>query len=206
MGGIGGFIPKIPLLGVGDANNYVNLSKTGIDLAGTARYKRRIRVPIFGLGKAVAAPVDTYVGNYMGYAFDINDIVYLTQGIPYRWDELTVMDANIIWAINEAYALQNAEVKWQIDWSATPKDDGEAIDAPPHTGTITTGDVNISATAYYLISSAFNSVPAANFEINNLLGIKLLRVALDDGVNPIADPIALELELIMTFNSLGEHA
>lgn len=191
----------------GDATNYVNLSSTGILLNGTAKYKSRERVPVAGLGKAVAAPVNTYVGNYMGLAFAINDTVYYNISLPYRWDELTAINANLLWAINEAYATNSGEVQWQLDWSATPKDMSEALDAPTHFGTLVTGDINIPVTAKTLADTTFStSVPQASLSAHDLLGFKLSRIAIVAGNNPTAAPIAFELELVMTFNKLGEIA
>jgi len=189
----------------GDSTNYAKFKLDGeLNLHGTAKYQRRIRIPIQSTGKAVAAPTTVYVGNFSGYAFGIGDSVYFVQELPKRWDGITDIQLNINWAVNEVYATQSAKVKWQLDWSAVPEDGSEGINNPTHSGTLTTGDVNIGTVLYGERETAFTAIiPATSLSESDVIGLKLTRVALDAGVNPTAIPIGLQVEFIITMDKLG---
>ena len=101
---------------------------------------------------------------------------------------------------NEAYALANGEVNWQADWSLAAYGEVEAINAPTHSGTLTTGDQNIPATAYYLTHDTM-VIPATNVAELDTLGIDISRIALVGGVNPTAKPTIIALHIEYTTKS-----
>ena len=105
--------------------------------------------------------------------------------------------------INEAYATANGETQWEVAWSACPSDASEAVDAPTHTGTIDSGDINIPATAKFLKEETLGTIAAASLATGDELGMTLKRVALDGGSNPTAEPVITCIGVVYTRNRLG---
>lgn len=189
----------------GDISNYVKVGKTGILLKGNARHKRRIRIPTTATGKAVAAPTTVYAGNFVGYQFALNDEIYYTSEIVQRWDGATNIEVLLNWCVNEVYATNNGEVQWQIDWSAVPGDGTENINSPTHSGTLVTGDINIGTVLYGNFKTSLSTdLPAVNLNQQDLLGLRLKRIAIDDGSNPGVNPVILQVEMIITVDKLGQ--
>ena len=155
------------------------------------------------LGKGGTVPEQVIIGNYTGWSFDIGDDSVITTIVPFDWASGTDITIRIAWCINEAYGTQNGEVRWQADWSCCPMDTSEAVDAPTHTGSDDTGDVNIPGTAYYLTYSDIETIPAASIAAGDHMGLTLSRIALNDGTNPTADPVIVCVGIIYTSNKLG---
>jgi len=150
------------------------------------------------LGKGSTAPAQVVLGNYTGWEYDINDDSVISLELPHDLDPTQDVMIDFGWYINEAYATANAEVNFQLDWSLTPHDNTEAVDAPTHSGTVTTGDINIPATAKYLQHTSSFTIAAANITANDHLGITFSRIALVGGVNPTAKPTVVGIEIEYT--------
>lgn len=190
---------------LGNKDNCVKLDSKGLSLKGNAKCRRRVRIPASATGKGAAAPTTVYAGCFVGYRFGINDTVYYTSEIVQRWDGITDIEVLLNWCIDEVYITNNGKVQWQLDWCAVPSDGSESIDAPTHSGTLVSGDLNIGTVLYSNIKTLFTTnIPAAGLGQYDLLGLKLTRIALDDGANPTAKPVALQAEMIVTLDKLGQ--
>ena len=196
--------PDVPNLVPGmDENNTftgVNTFSQKIALSGSGRVNVSRVVSLSGIGKGVSAPTETRTGNTFGWAFTIGDDGYFTFEPDYGRDSTTDVIVKIHWHINEAYATNSGEVKWQIDYtSATEGTD--TIDGA--TASLDTGDVNIHATAKTLMESLI-TIPAANVSVDDVVFCKISRVALTGGNNPTAEPVITSVEVETTNNKLGE--
>lgn len=140
------------------------------------------------LGKGTTAPTQVITGYYTAWEFTTGDDATMSLELPHDLDTTKDIELHFSWYIDEAYATNSGEVQWQVDWALTPSDSTEAIDSPTHSGTLTTGDINIPATAKYLTQTNSLTINASNISTDDILGIKLSRIAIDDGSNPTADP------------------
>ncbi len=143
------------------------------------------------------------MGNYNGWEYDINDDSVFTFHIPHDYKAETDVEIQIDWYIDEAYATNNGEVNWQIEYSSTPHDSTEAIDSPTHSGTLSTGDINIPATAKFFTSNTI-TITSANLELEDQVGINLTRIALVGGVNPTAKPTIIDIHIEYIADKFGE--
>ncbi len=188
----------------GDATNYAQFAADGeLTLAGTARVTKKLIVPKMQLEFGGTAPNQTTLGNYLGYSYDINDDSIVSTELPVDWAAGTDVIIEADWYINEAYATANGEIQWQAAWSACPHDSSEAVDAPTHTGTVTSGDVNIPATAKHLTETAIGTISGASLAAGDEIGITFERIALVGGVDPTADPVVINFYLKYTADKLG---
>ena len=160
---------------------------TAVTLGAQAEH---ISIQNANFGSGATAPTQTNVGNYNGWSFGINDDSIFNLELPHNLDSAEDIEVHISWVVNEAFATNSGEVNWQIDWSLTPWDGTEAIDAPTHTGTVTSGDVNIPTTAYH-IEHTIMTIAAANVADLDTLGVTLSRIALVGGTNPTAEPVII---------------
>jgi len=191
-------------IGDGGASNYAEIKADGeINLHGTARVKKQIRIDNADLGKGTTAASQVVIGNYSAWEYDVNDDSVFTFHLPNDWASGSDITINIDWYINEAYAANSGEIKWEVSWSAAPHDDSEAIDAPTHTGSSDTGDVNIPATAKHLTSNSL-TISGASLSAGDQIGVTLKRVAITDGSNPAVDPGVVDLNIEYTADKLGE--
>jgi hypothetical protein len=174
-----------------------------INLKDTGRVTQKKIISLDALGRGSSAPALVRLGNYAGYEFDISDDSYFSFEPPEAWDSSTALILKIYWYIDEAYATRSGEVNWQSLYSCVPDDMSEALDAPTHSGTLTTGDINIPATAKTLRSDSF-TIPAAHITIDDVIGIHFSRIALVGGTNPTAKPTIIRLELYYTANKIGK--
>jgi hypothetical protein len=179
-----------------------------LTLAGTARVNRIVNLGIDALGKGSVAPTAANLGNFAGYGFTIDDDGYTKSfEIPYDWDSTTAITVRIHWYINEAYATRSAEVRWNVLWTAcheatSPTDaTGELVDAA--TATLDLGDVNIHTNAKTLVETE-GTIAAASLAFDDVIGIRIKRVALAAGVDPVAEPVIVGLEIEYVSNKLGE--
>ena len=167
-------------------------------------FKRSIGIENANLGKGATAPAQVILGNYNGWEYDISDDSVFTFHLPHDWASSTDVTINFDWYIDEAYATNSGEVKWQAAWAATPHDSTEAVDAPTHTGTADTGDINIPATAKYLTEDSV-TISGASLSAEDQIGITLSRIALTDGNNPSSGkPTIVDVHIEYTADKLGE--
>lgn len=187
-------------IGDGVPTNYAKFAPDGeLTLVGTARVKNILNLGLDGLASGGAAPAINRTGNFYGYEFDLNEDGYVRSfEMPYDWDSSVNPILKIHWYINEAYALQSGEVRWQVNYSPTAET-GEAVDGA--TIALDTGDINIPATAKHLIES---SITLTGIAVEDVIGIQIKRIALTAGNDPTADPVIVSLELEYTVNKLGE--
>lgn len=163
---------------------------------------RRISIHSANFGIGATAPTQVILGNYTGWEYDINDDTVFTIELPNDVDTSEDIALHIDWYCGETYAANSGEVRWEMAWSLCPADNSEAVDAPTHTGTIDTGDINIPANAKYLVDNTTLIIAAASIaDVDDILGARFKRIALVGGNNPTAKPtiVALHLEYTSKF-------
>lgn len=172
---------------------------------GTGRVYRDIAFSNADLGSGGTVPSSTILGNYRGWEYGIGDDSVVSSELEYFIDTSADMEVHISYYCEEAYATNNGEIQWTIDWSLTPSDKSEAVDAPTHSGTLDSGDIDLPATAKFLEDVSLGIITAANISDGDVLGITLTRVVLDDGNNPTAEePVVVELHVKTVMDKLGE--
>ena len=169
-------------------------------LTGTARVEKEFIIPLDGFGKGAAKPTEAVLGNYVGFAFSLNDLGYFEFEIPSDWDSTEDIEIVAHWYCNETYAANSGEVRWAVIWTATKEDGTEAVDAT--TTTTPSEDVNIPATAKALTETKI-AIPAASLAQHDVIGFQFKRVALDDGTDPTAEPVIISMECEYIANKLG---
>lgn len=135
------------------------------------------------------------IGDAEWQEFSIGDYVTFQTELPEDVEVGRDINLYIDRAIDEAYATNNGEVQWQIEWALVPTDWSEAIDAPTHSGTLVTGDINIPNTAKWLTETASLAIASSNISEWDLLVAKVSRIAIDDGTDPTADPVAFTMHM-----------
>lgn len=157
--------------------------------------EKEVLVPLDSLGKGSAAPSAVTLGNYSGYSYGIGDDSKFEFEIPHDW----VGGAIELYAhlyCNENYATNNGYVNWEIKYSCTPEDGGEALDAPTHSGTLTSNPFQIPATAKHLMEAGPVTIPAADLSAHDVVGVTFKRIANTGGQNnPTAEPVIVGVEL-----------
>jgi len=196
--------------GDGDAN-YVSVGKTGVTtFVGTARVEKELTFSLDGIGKGATAPTLTRLDNTFGWAFGIGDDGYLSFEVPLDWDNTdTVLNGiriRIHVYVDEDYDITSGEMQWQGTWSSVPEDGSEAVDGATHTGTLDSGDINISTTAKGLTEVTVGTIAKESISKSphDQIFILLSRVAVDDGVEVSAEPVVVRAEYEWIANTLGE--
>ncbi len=186
----------------GDGSNYTNFNSVGRQtMSGTGRVLEKTLINLEGLEKGATAPTVTRVGNLYGYAFGINDDGYLQFDVPWDHDLSEGQPISIHLYINEAYATNSGEVRFQGAFSCIAE--GESVVAPTHSGTLDSGDINIPATANALFHITLGTIPADHLTTHDTVTILLTRIALVAGNNPTAEPVVLHVDFESVKNSLG---
>jgi hypothetical protein len=152
---------------------------------------REFILPISGFGTGAAKPAETILGNYLGYAFTVNDLGYFTFEVPIDWNGTSDIEIFIHWYCNEAYALQSAKVQWRLSYTATKEDGTEAVDAG--STDVDSGDISIPTLAKQLIETGL-VIPAAALALHDSLGIQIKRIAAS-GTSPTAKPVIVSVEV-----------
>ncbi len=155
---------------------------------------RRIPIPQANFGKGATAPVQVILGLYTGWEFDISDDAVFSIDLPDDLDDTENMEVHIHWYCGETYAANSGEVQWQIDWGFTPDDETEAVDAPTHSGSLASGDIDIPAIAKSLIHTTI-VITSSDITAKDTLGMKLERIALVGGTDPTLKPTILTMHL-----------
>lgn len=137
----------------------------------------------------------TSIGNAEWQAFSIGDYVTFQTELPEDVEVGRDINLYIDRAIDEAYATNNGEVQWQVEWALVPTNGAEALDAPNHSWTLSTGDINIPNTAKWLLETDNLVIPSSNISEWDLLVAKVSRIAIDDGNDPTADPVAFTMHM-----------
>ena len=187
---------------IGSAAHYSQFGPGGaLTMLGTARVVKDIQISLSGLGKGAAAPGTIYLGNYMGFEFTSGDSVYYSAEVPYDWDESTDLLVELHWYVNEAVGDPVKEVAWELHYTATTETGTEAADAG--SATIASGDIVIPTVAKHLTQTTL-AIPFAALAHDDVLGIKIERVAIADGSAPTAKPVLVGAMIEYTAHALGE--
>lgn len=189
---------------IGDATtNYAQFAPDGeLTLTGTARVEQEFTVQAVNLERGNQGPDAVILGNVLGFSYDIGDDSVFSFEIPYDCDTSADLNVEVYWYINEARDGGNQEIQFRLQWSACPADASEAIDAPTHTGTIDFGDKLIPATAKFLTEFS-GTIAAASIADTDYVSCTLDRVAIDDGNDPTADPVVVQVEIEYVKHRLG---
>ena len=169
-----------------------------------AVFEKEIELPLSGIGRGATAPTLVRIGSYTGYEFDIGDDGYFEFEVPNEWNGTTDIKIGLHWYCDEDYVTNSGEVQWQGIYACTPERSTEPLDAPTHTDTVVSGDVNIPATAKYL-EETYLTIPAAALAYHDIVGVLISRIALVAGANPTAKPTIVSAEVSYYSNKLGEY-
>jgi len=191
---------------IGDAGttNYAKFVNDGeLTLHGTARIKKSLSFSIAQMSES--APAGTLKDNtyFKTNEVDIGEGNYLSFALPQDWDSSTDLTIYVSWICNETYAANSGELRFQSTYGAVPKNSTENIDSPTHSGTIQSSDINLPASANYLIESTIGSIPAASLSSGDLVGLVVTRIALVAGNNPGQKPRMVNVRVEYTANKLG---
>jgi len=148
------------------------------------------------LGKGTTAPTQRIIGNYTAWEFAIGDDAVMTIELDHTVDPGYDIGIHFTFAINEAYATNSGEVQFQVDYSLIKHDGaGDTLTSPTQSGTLTTGDINIPATAYEPKHVTNMVIPSSQYSRGDVIGLTLSRIAITDGNNPTADPAIVTVHL-----------
>lgn len=156
-------------------------------------------------GKGSTAPTQVIVGDYNGWRFQIGDDAVITIEMPHNVDDTKAVELHFTFAINEAYATNSGEVQFQMDYSVTPHSGGN-LNTPGTSGTVTTGDINIPATAYDTYHSSVAAIPAGSYSNGSVIGLTFSRIAITGGNNPTAHPIITSIHLEYTAKAVDWYS
>ena len=163
--------------------------------AGLANLRwQHISVQNANFGKGTSAPQQVIIGDYNGWEFRINDDAVLSLEMGHDIDEDQDIEIHLTVCINEAYATASGELQFQVEYSVSNHNGGNAL-APDASGVLVSGDVNIPATAYDFFHVHNLHIPAADYSHGSVIGVTLTRIAIDGGVNPTAHPVLTSLHL-----------
>jgi len=171
--------------------------KDAIGAAAVGLYAH-ISIQNANFGKGGTAPSQVVIGNYTGWEYDVNDDSVLTIELAHDLDTTEDVFFHITWYCDENYAANSGEVQWEVQWSSVPHDESEAIDAPTHSGTVASGDIDIPTTAKHLAHSTTIAIAAGNIVSDDVIGITLTRIGLAGGNNPTAKPTVIEAHIEYT--------
>ena len=179
---------------------------TQTEVDGLFKKEMEISFPLDGIGRGATAPTITRLGNTIGWAFGIGDDGYMSFEVPLNWDGISNISVNLHMYVNEAYAFNNAETRWQATWSAVPEDGAEPVDGATHTGTLDSGDIDVPAVAKSLQEIPLGSIPLASLALHDTVFLLLSRIALVGGNDPAVPtpPIIVAAEYEWHTDSLGE--
>ena len=188
-------------IGDGGTTNYCEIKADGeINLHGTARVKKEFGVILTDFNPGASGPTKALHDIFPTFEFTINDDMHTSFELPTDWEAGTDIEIEVYWAIDEAYATNNGEVRWNTDWRAVAV--GEVISGGA-SGTIDFGDVRINTTANAIVKTE-GTIPGASLAQDDLIAFNGSRVALVAGNNPTAEPYIVAVRVEYTANKLGE--
>jgi hypothetical protein len=129
----------------------------------------------------------------------INYVAYTNSlEIPYDWDASEDMTIRFRWICNEDYATNSAEVQFSSQYNSV------AIGEVFSSGVLQlSGDINIPATALHLAETTW-IIDHDDLAVGDTLLLEIIRCAIDDGTDPVADVYAVSASIEYTANALGE--
>ena len=157
---------------------------------------QHISIQNANFGKGNTAPSQVIIGDFNGWEFTIGDDAVFTIEMNHDVDATKSIEIHFTYVVNEAYVTNGGEVQFQAEYSVIPHNgNGDTLIVPKASGTLTTGDMNISTLAYEPQHSASMTVPVADFNVGDMIGITFSRIAITDGNNPTANPVITTLHL-----------
>lgn len=182
---------------IGDSTNYTEIKDDGeINLHGTARVNRHVRVAAPSWKKGATAPIDNQVGIFPTLAFDnsSDDSVYYDLIIPFRMAAGAEIGVTIDWCYTGAQ--DNGTVCWGMEYLTCPS--GSVIDGSTTTITETSP---VNQMAGRLIRTEFTT-GITGAVAHDALGIRLYRDVSEDTLNTDAELIEAHFEFLT--DKLGE--
>ena len=193
--------------GDGGTTDYTQFAADGeMTQYGTARTTQYYLFENSDFASGAVPPDEALLGNFRSWAYTINDDSVMSGSLPEQWDSSTGVAVQVAWYIDEIFGANSGEVRWNVLYSAMPTDGSEAVDAPTHTGTLDSGDINLLGlgTAKHLRISTIGTIAAGSLARDDAIGLTLKRVALVGGNNPTAEPCVVWMRLVVTSDRLGE--
>ena len=189
-------------LSTGDATNKAVFAADGeMSLHGTARVKKEFTVPLSNFSPGASGPTPALQGIFPSQEFTIGDDMHTSFEVPTDCDTSEDIEIEVYWGIDEDYATNSGEVRWQADWRAVAV--GENVTSGGSSGTVDFGDVNIPAAAHTLVKTE-GVIPAASLSQDDLVALNGMRSALVAGSNPSAEPYIVMVNIEYYVNKLGE--
>ena len=205
--GIGTTTPDTKLQVVGDTKlgddntNYASFATDGeLTLTGTARVNKEFNVPLTDFNPGASGPTKALHDIFPTFEFNIGDDMHTSFEMPDDWATGTDLTVEVYWAIDEAYATNSGEVRWNADWRAVAV--GELISGGS-SGTMDFGDINIHATANTIVKTE-STISGASLTADDLVAFNGSRVALVAGNNPTAEPYIVAVRVEYIADKLGE--
>lgn len=185
-------------LKIGDATNYTQIKPDGeLNLHGTARVIRHLRVGAASWDKGAAAPTAGFEGVFSTLDFDavLDDEAHYTIIVPHRWDTTIDIEFAVDWFYDGGQ--DNGTVCWALEYKAIKA--GEAVTGAGTT--ITKVSAGTHTTGQMVRTTFTTKILAANLEAGDTLGFRLYR-------DVSADTLATDARLInthfhFTMNKLG---
>lgn len=184
---------------VGDATNYAETKNDGeINLHGTARVERHLRVGAGSWNHGASAPSAGFEGVFSTLDFDAasDDEAHYTLIIPSRWDSTIDIEFVVDWFYEGAQ--DNGTVCWGLEYKGVKA--GEAVTGAGTT--ITKVSAGTHTTGQMVRTTFTTKILAANLEEHDTLGLRLYR-------DVSADTLAVDARIINTHfhftqNKLGK--
>jgi hypothetical protein len=148
-------------------------------------------------------PTEQVQGNWATYEYGIGDDSVIGEiPVPRQWARGTLINVWVRYMIDEAFALGNGQVKFQVDYESVLADGSQALGAGA-IGVLTGADTNIPAVALSPIGYYVGVIPAADLAWNDSLGVTISRIALTGGgANPVAEPGIMDVRFTIATDNL----
>lgn len=171
--------------------------------SGPQQIVKTIDIEADSLGKGSTKPTEVIVGHFNTVEYGINDDSKFSFHVPDDWDTGTNIVLAVHWQVDETYAANSGEVRWNVAWDAIPPDDVELLASPTHSGSANSGDIDIPANARQLREDDVVTIAGASLSAGDCIGVTLSRVALGAGSNPTAEPGIVNVHIHYVAGSLG---
>jgi len=185
--GIGTSAP-VAFFHIGDDTNYTEIKSDGkINLHGTARVTRHLRVGAASWNHGVAAPAAGFEGVFPTLDFDAasDDECHFVLIVPHRWDSTIDVEFVVDWFYEGAQ--DNGTVCWGLEYKSIKA--GEAVTGAGTTITKVSAGTHTSG---QLVRTIFTTkILASNLECCDSIGFRFYR-------DVSADTLAVDGRLINT--------
>jgi len=184
-------------LNVGSANNYTEIKDDGeINLHGTARVRRHIRIAAPSWKKGVEAPTDNQVGVFPTLAFDssADDSAYYDLIVPFRMAAGSTIDVTVDWCYTGAQ--DDGTVCWGLEYLTCPS--GSVVDG---TTTTITETSPVGQMTGRMIRTTFTA-GITGTTAHDALGLRLYRDVSEDTL--ATDAELIEVHFSFLIDKLGE--